>query len=879
MNMKQKGEFIRMRFTKRFIAAMLSLTIIFVTVESAYSEKAKAAITDEQTIFSFLKSTLGFNTAAACGVLGNLCVESSSFSSVEYNPYENAWGICQWRNDRLENLQSRYPSSWKTLEAQLGFLKWELEGGDYNGKKTLNYLKSVEDSADGASDAALYFAQYFERCDADTYTLRKNRAKNTYWPKYGTVTDTHIIDNRFPQDFITYLADPLSKHYCFNADHSYNDHYVDDVDPCTVHEVYTDGCCKFTYITSSGKEITTYGDILWFDIDFSEFKPGKYKTTANSGLRLRAEARLDAEQLALIPYGTEVNISEFSGTWGKTSYNGYTGWISMEYAEWVGSNALPTESYDNTHINTGNPAFDIVEVAKTQIGYTEGNNNDNKYGAYFGTNYASWCAFFVVWCARQADIGSDVVSFTGWATADDLGVTYKGRNAARTEGINYTPKPGDFIIYDWSSDGYNTKNPASFYGDHVGIVEYVENGYVHTIEGNYDNSVKRRTIALNDNEIKGFGVPAYNLETEELFENTHINTGNKAFDIVEVAKTQVGYTEGSNNDNKYSSSFGVNNASWCAYFVVWCARQAGISEDEVALTGWATADDLGVTYKGRNADRSEGINYTPKTGDFIIYDWEDNGFCVKSPASFYGDHVGIVEYVENGYVHTIEGNYDDGVRRRTIALDDCNIKGYGVPAYNIEAHTHSYSSVITTAPTCSEPGVKTFTCTCGDSYKETLPLTAHQFSDIVLPEYIKSEATCTSPEVYYKSCAYCGTVSMDTFTSGSANGHEIRDIVIPATATEQGYTVHACLNCDYSYTDSYTDPIEDPDEDDIVPGDINGDGEIDAADAGLISRYDAGFITLTAEQLLAGDVNKDGEVDAADAGLISRYDAGFISAF
>ncbi len=59
-------------------------------------------------------------------------------------------------------------------------------------------------------------------------------------------------------------------------------------------------------------------------------------------------------------------------------------------------------------------------------------------------------------------------------------------------------------------------------------------------------------------------------------------------------------------------------------------------------------------------------------------------------------------------------------------------------------------------------------------------------------------------------------------------------------------------------------------------GDVNGDGEINAADAGLISRYDVGFITLTADQLKASDVNKDGVVDAADAGIISRYDAGFI---
>lgn len=64
---------------------------------------------------------------------------------------------------------------------------------------------------------------------------------------------------------------------------------------------------------------------------------------------------------------------------------------------------------------------------------------------------------------------------------------------------------------------------------------------------------------------------------------------------------------------------------------------------------------------------------------------------------------------------------------------------------------------------------------------------------------------------------------------------------------------------------------------DIIIGDVNGDGIVDAADAGLISRYDAGFIILTSEQLQAGDVNKDGLVDAGDAGIISRYDAGLIN--
>ena len=67
-------------------------------------------------------------------------------------------------------------------------------------------------------------------------------------------------------------------------------------------------------------------------------------------------------------------------------------------------------------------------------------------------------------------------------------------------------------------------------------------------------------------------------------------------------------------------------------------------------------------------------------------------------------------------------------------------------------------------------------------------------------------------------------------------------------------------------------------DDIIARGDINGDGAVDAGDAVLISRYDAGFITLTTAQLEVGDVNGDGTVDAGDAVIISRYDAGLIDA-
>ncbi len=64
-----------------------------------------------------------------------------------------------------------------------------------------------------------------------------------------------------------------------------------------------------------------------------------------------------------------------------------------------------------------------------------------------------------------------------------------------------------------------------------------------------------------------------------------------------------------------------------------------------------------------------------------------------------------------------------------------------------------------------------------------------------------------------------------------------------------------------------------------IEGDTNNDGEVNIADALMISRYDAGLADLDESQLAVSDVNSDGEVNIADALMISRFDAGLIDKF
>ena len=45
------------------------------------------------------------------------------------------------------------------------------------------------------------------------------------------------------------------------------------------------------------------------------------------------------------------------------------------------------------------------------------------------------------------------------------------------------------------------------------------------------------------------------------------------------------------------------------------------------------------------------------------------------------------------------------------------------------AHEHSYEAVVTTAATCTEDGVMTYTCSCSDSYTEVIPATGHAWDN------------------------------------------------------------------------------------------------------------------------------------------------------
>ena len=93
---------------------------------------------------------------------------------------------------------------------------------------------------------------------------------------------------------------------------------------------------------------------------------------------------------------------------------------------------------------------------------------------------------------------------------------------------------------------------------------------------------------------------------------------------------------------------------------------------------------------------------------------------------------------------------------------------------------HSYTSEVTQASTCIEAGVKTFTCSCGDSYTEEIAATGHDYEAVV------TAPTCTEQgyTTYTCDCGYSYVAD-----EVAAVGHtEVIDEAAAATCTETGLT-------------------------------------------------------------------------------------------
>jgi CHAP domain/Putative peptidoglycan binding domain len=162
-------------------------------------------------------------------------------------------------------------------------------------------------------------------------------------------------------------------------------------------------------------------------------------------------------------------------------------------------------------------AGQVLDLARSQIGYREAVGNRTKYGAAYGLDGYAWCAMFAWWCFTGVG-ASDLIPKTAYTPSMYQWYADRGR-ASRS------PRVGSLVFYNFPDSANRIQ--------HVGIVEAVNSdGTITTIEGNTSSGdygsqaagggVWRRRRAQT--YVAGYGHPAYAAPAAPALNGSHLAT-------------------------------------------------------------------------------------------------------------------------------------------------------------------------------------------------------------------------------------------------------------------------------------------------------------------------------------------------------------------
>ena len=226
------------------------------------------------------------------------------------------------------------------------------------------------------------------------------------------------------------------------------------------------------------------------------------------------------------------------------------------------------------------------------------------------------------------------------------------------------------------------------------------------------------------------------------------------------------------------------------------------------------------------------IHYNPAMNWTLDADGKWQGYTVSDKGACTHTDYGTTERTvpatcgEAGRVDTICSNCGEVISTRELPPTGAHVWGNGV---------------VTTAPTETTPGVRTFTCSgCGDIREETIPATGahdYQFTKNVAPTctdggydlytcsgcgaterrnltdaaghkwdngVVTTAPTETTPGVRTFTCTVCGDIREETIPATGAHDYQFTKNVAP-TCTDGGYDLYTCSGCGATERRNLTD--------------------------------------------------------------------------
>ena len=484
---------------------------------------------------------------------------------------------------------------------------------------------------------------------------------------------SHKVDSSYGKNFTAYLKNPSSQTPVYDANHNLvSGRYISGNDPCTIHEVYTDGCCKVSYVTDSGATRTYYTKYSYFKEHVHSYT---YQRVYESEHPHRISERCSC------------------GAWRWTN----------EYKT----------------LNTCEKCWKITwHVSKSSV--------DIKVGESSRVNVYISDAVVPDGAKVKYKYDDSLIDFSSEKTNSGSDLIFKGRNSGST----------NFVIQAWDKDF--TKLISSY------TIKVTVTSNKHTV-----------TYDANG------GSPTFSEPTLE--DGTFVFTNRRP--------EKVGYE----------------------------------------FLGWNTVKDAGkpasesILKPGKEMKTSQDITfyaiYEPITYEVALVGNDcDGGNPVKYLYCQYDTSYTLPKnlYTKSGYTflgwstnqYSKNPEFKEGQQIKNLLSYKGSVYLFAVWQKN---HTHIYNDVkITKQPTCTQSGVKIYTCSCGATKTETIAATGHT---VVIDPAVK--ATCTtSGRTEGSHCSVCGAViKQQSATAPLGHKYDSGRITTQPNCYQNGVKTYTCTIC------------------------------------------------------------------------------------
>ena len=260
-------------------------------------------------------------------------------------------------------------------------------------------------------------------------------------------------------------------------------------------------------LRDAGYKYGVYASTSWYSerLNDSELLSGASRWVAQYASKCTYKGKIDLWQYTSSEYVPGIRID------GDKRCDVSHCYISLE-------NGKKTDKKAEDSSSGKDLAEHIISIAKSFLGCKEADGSHKRiidiYNRYLSTAVKSGTVDYRVsytdaWCATYVSsvfISAGLAGLCPVECSCPRMIALAQKKGIWIEDEAVVPEPGWIIMYDWQDSGAGDDKGTA---DHVGIVTAVSGRTITVIEGNKEDKVGYRSLAVNGRYIRGYIAPAY----------------------------------------------------------------------------------------------------------------------------------------------------------------------------------------------------------------------------------------------------------------------------------------------------------------------------------------------------------------------------------